>query len=266
MSNALTTQAPAGLLALTDDDLDNLAGSAKIIGAEYNVGSAYMKFSGNDGSYSTQDQPIEHGSVFIVDVLGFKRGWVCWKDEKLVERVQVSCWPHEPLPPQSSLTDHGPYAKRPDGKPAGGWVEEFSGLFTDPASGEVYKFNTSSRGGVRAMAGLWQEFAKKQKMFRDEHGQPKLPIVEIGANSFKVAGAGTKYAPTFRIVDWMDRSEYNTLAPSGETEAVEEQVEEVVEKAPPQRADARTAPAKPAPVPQTKRVGGSYKDTRSGLK
>jgi hypothetical protein len=101
-------------------------------------------------------------------------------------------------------------------------------------------------------------------MFRDEAGQPKLPVVEIGANSFKVVGAGTKHAPTFRIVDWIDRAEYNTLSPSAAPAEEQAEEAEVVEAPAKQAAPARTVKA-PVQAPKTTRVGG-YKDMRGGLK
>lgn len=251
MSQDLVAHAKnVGLVTLSD--MDQYGGIAKEIGAEYNLGS-FLQFSGKTGDYKAGDQPIDHGSALVVDILSGQRGWICWKDEKPVDRSLVPIFPPKPIPSQADLTDHGPYGKRPDGSPAGGWSEIIESVVTDPASGQTYKFGLSSKSGIRAMAKLIQEFFQKVKMYADEDGRPKLPVVEIGASSFKIAGVGTLYAPTFTIIDWMDRAEYEALSPSvpAQEEEGEEYVEEVevVEetKPAPKAAPKKTVPQR-APV------------------
>lgn len=251
MSNDLVMQAKsAGLVSMTD--MDAFAGYGKELAAEYNVLGTFLTFSGNTGDYKAGDQPVDHGTQFVVDVLAFQRGWICWKNKKPIDRAMVPIFPPQPIPSQSTLKDHGPYAKRQDGSDAEGWSEIIEGTFSDPATGETYKFGLSSKSGIRSLGKLVSEFFTKARMFVDDQNRPKLPIVEISATSFPVAGGPNKFAPVLNIVGWMDRDEYERLAPEAPTEeAAEEEVyeeaaEEIVEEIP--LAPAKTTVLKPRPA------------------
>lgn len=235
---------------MTLADLGDIGSAVKGYSDEYNLAGKFLKFSGDTGDYKCGDEPVDPGTVFAVDVLGFSRGWVCWKNKKPIDRDMVPMFPHKPMTAQGDLTDHGPYAKRPDGTDAEGWTEIVEGSWTDMATGESYKFGLSSKSGRKALVGLFKEFAQKIRMHVDDAGRPMIPLVEIDATSFPIAGGGKKFAPVFKMTgEWITREEYDSMSPSGEEGAGDdvEEVEEIpLEPAPKAAAKAPVKSAAPA--------------------
>lgn len=178
------------------------------LATEYNVPTgAFLKFSGNTGEYSNKNQPVEHGTSFAFNMMEMRKGWICWKDGKAQEQHMVRVMSHDRVMDQADLTDHGPY------KEGEGWQEQIGVQVRDLEGGEQLEFNLSSKGGRGALIRLADQYGTRARMNLDDDGNAKIPIVEVSAQSFtsKLA-AGKKWAPVFKIVDWMTVAELSLLS------------------------------------------------------
>jgi len=198
---------------------------------------AFLRFSGDTGKYTYKGSEVEYGTRFAFNVLATaKKGYICWKDGKVVEQIMIEIASSTPLPDESSLTDHGPYNE----KAGDGWRQQLGCVVRDLEGGDQMDFNLSNKSGVNALGQLFAEFGNKAPFNLDSEGNPKLPIVEVSAVSFQPKGIpGKKWAPTLRIVDWKSEAELVALDPYGEDD--ENMVGEDYDNEP---VDAVTKPAK----------------------
>lgn len=215
-------------------------------------GKAFMKFSGNDGSYSygADDVPLDNGTLLVMNARSYKRGWVIWVDSEVVYEVMKPLG--EDAPTKASLPDHGPYSEE-DG-PVEQYTIEF-GTMEEPFVEMIFQANNTSKR--RALAALLKDFGAQYKL------HPKaFPQVEISEKEFEGKTKGgrkvTKHAPIFKIVGWISEDDLNALAEgspedyepetTGTEGAPAEQAEaEAVVETPKQTAPkVTTAPAKTA--------------------
>lgn len=207
----------------------------------------YLKFNANSGEFTfgAEAEELEEGTKLAVKMRTFRRGWICWKDEAVVEEIMVKVEEGRP-PSLSELPDHGPYVVTETRKD--GWSEQAAVDFLDPATGDEYTFKLSSKSGLRALGTLLKDYGK---VYKSKPGQ--LPVIEIGSEGWmpKVKAHGKKYSPKLRIVDWLDESELASA--NGESasdyeqgEATEGETEQVETQTP---APVTQKAAAPAPAP-----------------
>jgi len=170
----------------------------------------YLKLNGNSGEY-TYGQDAEElalGTKLAVDMNSFRRGWVCWKDEAVVEEIMVSVIDGRP-PEKSELTDHGPYVVNDERKD--GWSEQVAVNFRDIETGKEFIFKVTSASAIRGLGTLLKAYGRDYKNHPGE-----LPIVALDTSSFipKNKKWGKKYAPKLEIIEWLD--ENTLLAQFGE--------------------------------------------------
>lgn len=182
--------------------------------------AVYAKFNGNSGefSYGAQSEEVETGERMAANILGARRGWICWKESEVVEEIMVPILEGKP-PAQHALPDHGPYEKHEDGT-EDGWSEQFSIAFRllgEAHDGVEITYKSSTRSAMRPFGDLLKQFSREYK-----NNPGKVPIVEFGKGSYmpKEKKHGKKYFPTFKIVEWMDEDEL--LATYGDGSSVDE--------------------------------------------
>lgn len=171
----------------------------------------FLKFNGNDGTflYGPKDdqKELSHGAQVAIRLHEYRRGWFCWKESEVVDRVMVGIMEGVPPTDANYLEDHGPYKKYDDGS-EDGWMKTGEITLFD-INGGAYAFTFGGDTKCNAFARLCGEFGKQWKLHPDE-----VPVVEIGARKFEVKGQrkGTfKYAPTYTIVGWMKEQEFVEL-------------------------------------------------------
>lgn len=250
MSNDLVTRAgQRGLAAMAAGD-NAFTGLA----AELDVPlGAFLKYSGNDGTYQFKGQIIEHGTSLLFNMNTLKKGFICWKGGKPVEQKMVLVTSGERMPVKDELTDHGPYTVEGEG-----WAEQLGVQVINPADGTTMELNLSNRSGITALTQLAQAYGTKRKFNMDDDGSYKVPVVEISARSFTLKNApGKKWAPNFEIVAWIseaEMAEYVTVSGDNDEDYDSADVEavEVVEEPAPARAKpaAKPAPARAKPAPK----------------
>ncbi|XAI95929.1 hypothetical protein [Microcystis phage Mwe-JY26] len=206
-SNAVTK---TGSNALAPHGGNPFASAADDLGAS---GGLYMKFNGNTGDFTAgaESDEVPHETKLVAMMDGFSRGWICWVDNEVVDEVMVPVIEGKP-PAESDLEDHAPpegYAKHADGT-EDGWSEQAKLVFRSLETGEDLIFKTSSKSGLRALGNLARDYGRQFRNHPDE-----LPIIELSALDFVPKAnkkIGKKYAPVFKIVDWISVSEVEALA------------------------------------------------------
>lgn len=201
MSNALTTTSGGGFLALSADAYADLEAAAADLGGGA-AGGVFLKFNGNDGifTYGSTGDELPIGSQVAFDPTSLLRGWICWKDEEVVDEVMVPFT--SKTPDKGSLTDHGPYEDKNDG-----WQEQTIVNFKmveEPFHDLVFK--ATGIGKRNAVARLMQDFIRSYK------ANPGLiPIVEVDEVEYESKAKGArgarKHAPVFKIVAWVSEEE-----------------------------------------------------------
>lgn len=254
MSNALVKAAGnKGLAALMDE-----AGAAfGAAASELNVNiGGLLSFSGNTGEFKYKGQIIDHGTVVAVYPERMRKGWVCWKGGKPIEKHVVNILGGERAKTQEELPDYGPYENETDG-----WSAVVELPLKILESQEIIDLSLSSKGGVGSLLRLGAEWSAKSKMNLDENGERKIMYVELGADGFKSPKSpGLKYAPTFKLTEWVTKAEEDEAAGIIDADADyvgDDQIEDAevveIEKTKPAAA-AKPAVAKPAP-PAANRPG-----------
>ncbi|AFO71716.1 hypothetical protein phiCbK_201 [Caulobacter phage phiCbK] len=201
----LTTRSAGGYLASQDDFYAAIANEANNLKGGGD-GKAFMKFDGNDGTYSygAEDEPLKNGTEMAANLRSYKRGWVIWVDGKVVYEEMVALQ-DGPQPSKNSLPDHGPYGEE-DG-PVEQYTIDFR-LIDEPYVEMVFQANNVSKR--RALAAFLKDFGNS---FRNHPGE--VPIIALDSNPFEGKTKGgrkvTKYAPKFKIVRWMPETELAAL-------------------------------------------------------
>lgn len=240
MSNDLVPSKGNAVALSNDDYFAALAGEAEGLKGGGD-GKAFLKFSGNDGrfSYGADDVELAAGTQLVMNPRSAKKGWVIWVASEVVyEKMVDFIDPHGPT--KASLPDHGPYGE--DDGPVEQYTMDFATL-EEPFVEMIFQANNVSKR--RAFAALLKEFGK---LFRLHPGC--YPIVEIDSNEFEAKGDDgkrkyKKYAPVFKIVDWIAEAELNAMA-EGNPEDYEQDGEQQEAAQEVEQTPAPQAPAQPA--------------------
>ncbi len=105
----------------------------------------------------------------------------------------------KPIPRHEDLgdDDRNAWETDPNGTPQDPWRECNTLPMKDPGTGQEFVFTTGSRGGIVALGKLSSKFG------RQRHKQAgRLPVIEIGADSYRHKAYGDVRYPTFDIVGW----------------------------------------------------------------
>lgn len=194
MSNDLVPS--SGQVAMSQEQL--LAGLGVTAAESKSVNSEYLQFSGREGRYSVStgsgNEPADFpvGTKVYLNIMESKKGYVCWKEKKAVDRIDCALF--KPLPPESSLEDHGPY----DEKERDGWKMFYTAFLKDVASGKQYQLQLSSPSATRAFGALIQEIIEQAPL---HNLLTETPVIVLGVESFKSNGY-KNYKPKLDLVEW----------------------------------------------------------------
>ena len=198
MSNALTQfTANANLPALSNADM-----AAALAESNADNGSAggdmnFLSFSGKTGIYALgrDKDEVDPDDRFLLDIRTIMEGWLCWKSNKPVGRVEWSVYMRATQAvDEHDLEDHGPYRSNM----GEGW-QRVMGFGVLPTDGETkpIKFTASSKSGRNAIGDLNKEI---QKRLADD--EPALPLISFEKEEFTAQGQ-KNFKPKFIIDAWV---------------------------------------------------------------
>lgn len=208
----------------------------------------YLRFNGNTGQWSVKDQILGDDFQFAFDLMNAQQGWVGWSNGKPVNKMMVSIISRTPLPNESDLP---PIEKVKD---SDGWRKVVVVSVRD-VDGEWEQMDLTLPAGEpwRPINRLIKEYGQNVRQQWDAAaGLPKVPIISVGAEAFELKKtAGKKYAPTFKIVEWI---------PHGEMQEIVAAAEAAREEAAPTAASEPETEVETVPLAEKK----SFRDQRLG--
>lgn len=154
-------------------------------------------------TFGVEQEEIDEGMQFLVNVQGFAHGYVCWASagsEKLGETI---------APLAETLPQNGPV-------PAGGRGWEFQlGMhlkgYTGGLKDQEMTYRTSSVGGKRAIVTLTQQIAAKLTTYAENVKEDAIvPVVTLGCDSYKHKTYGKIFVPEISIIKWIKMPGNNT--------------------------------------------------------
>ncbi len=172
---------------------------------------SFLKFNGMDGDFSSKELgPIEVGTKMVFNMAEYAKGYVCWKNKKMVHKTLSKMFGGAPLLSFEETQLANPHGPFDDGD---GWKEIVSlpgKMFT---GGPDMVYEPDSSGGRKAVIALAKNWGENVKFHIDPDGGLMLPVVELNARGFKSEKARrTLWAPEFKIVDWMSQREFSAIA------------------------------------------------------
>lgn len=155
---------------------------------------SFVQFSGKTGRYSVgrDKDEMDPGDKFVLDPSGNRRGWICWKGSKPVDRVDWSIFSPEQAVEEHELEDHGPYRANS----GDGWSVQRS-FMAKGLEGLQIQFSTSSVSGNNAIADLWNEISGRMRA-----AEPFFPVISFDMEEF-TAQEQTNFKPVFNIEAWV---------------------------------------------------------------
>jgi hypothetical protein len=184
--------------------------------------SLFLKM-GKDGSwvYGVEQDEIEDGAEFMVNPMGFQRGFICWKYIPEGSKEKAQKLGEVMVSADAALIE-------PSEVPEGGVKWDFQlGVHLKamddgtPIAGKEFVYRTTSVGGVRAVDTLAQQVGAH---YGREGGQ-KIPVVTLGTTSYKHAAYGKIYNPVIELVRWIDAPKAKAAAPAPTPKKIEKKVE-----------------------------------------
>lgn len=199
MSKSLATFVQtAELPALSENQIsDALSEITQDSGVQTNVD--YMSFSGKTGRYAMgRDRNEPEDTLFIVEPQSVVEGWVCWKGQKPVDRIEWSVYERaKAKKDMEELPDHSPYRES-----AGeGWnrLLGFGSVNTNSDAGDQVKFTTTSVSGRNAVSDLLTAISD-----RAASGEAHIPVIEYSSEEF-TAQEQKNFKPKFEVHAWVAR-------------------------------------------------------------
>ena len=189
-------------IAACDDVLSAFAAVAE----ELSTGAKpILKFQKGDWLLGQDGEELKPGTRLAVDMMNAERGWVRWRDGKPVERKMVRIAARVPVPARYELghDDESLWDKDGDDRPRDPWqaMIEFPARELDGERREVV-ISGGSRGWEGCCKALLAEFAQGARQ-----NTGKVPVVELGSDSYQHRTYGRVKVPALPIVAWMAEEE-----------------------------------------------------------
>jgi hypothetical protein len=160
-----------------------------------------MKF-GKDGKWTQDDVNIDK-SIMIAHVDQLVWQWTPWRDGRPGDSIVglVADMPKGLLPPRREELgdlDSKFWERDEDGKPKEPWVYGYCLIFEDE-QGRLYRWSTTSNGGLRAIGDLCGEYDRYQA-----RGGQGLPVVQLltGGYQHKDRRVGWVHTPKLSFLKW----------------------------------------------------------------
>jgi hypothetical protein len=181
-------------------------------GQEAANGGAFLKFSKGEWLLGQNDDEVELGRRLAANMDELSIGWIRWADGKPAERrMGVLAQGYKPEPrDQLGYVDQDSWELDEEGRPKDPWNFTNELPLADPGDGTQMTFSASSKGGIGAVGNLCKAYARE---YRQREG--KIPVIELGRDSYKHAKYGKTYVPVLGIVDWVENGSVPIPQPDG---------------------------------------------------
>jgi hypothetical protein len=166
-----------------------------------------LKF--NKGRYFVGDDEVPAGTEMIAHVDQIARGWIKFRDNKVVDQQIGKAVDGFVMPPREELDDRDETAweRDPSGVARDPWTQQYYLPMENTETGDVAVFVTGSHGGRKAITKLLNIFT------RNPHAG--LPIIRLNVASYRHRTFGRIETPDFPIVGRTGAPARQTIEPAG---------------------------------------------------
>lgn len=165
---------------------------------------ALLRFSKGDFIAGQENEEIPIGTRFVACMDMLKAGYVYWQSNAPVEeRMGLVAERFQP-PKRKELgdLDQGTWERDAEGRPRDPW--QFTNhLFLRDEKGEIYKFPTSSRGGLSAIGELCKAYGKH---IRQHPNQDPIVELDVGSYPHRDKAIGRVKFPIFKVVGYTNKN------------------------------------------------------------
>ena len=177
-----------------------------------------LKFTKGDYIAGSDAEEIPLGTQFVANMDMLSVGWLKWEGAKPIEPCMgLVAEAFEP-PRRRELgdLDESEWETDDNGARKDPWQFTNYLLMFEKASGEIYTFTTSSKGGLSAIGQLSKTYGKEIRQRPDSY-----PVIELGVSSYlhRDRKLGRIKVPTFKIVGGVDKKDYQAPTDDSTPEA-----------------------------------------------
>ena len=164
-------------------------------------GGVYVSFSGKLGKYSIgqESADADPNEVWLVNVMSFEAGWICWKGGNPLAKRVASVFGEPVQTPD--FNEHGPFNTN-NGE---GWSNMTAFMMRSLDKGVQGYFSVSSKSGLREFGKLQGEIAR-----RLEEGLPCWPVIQLDKESFTAKGF-KNFKPVLHVAGWLGMRQLREL-------------------------------------------------------
>ena len=205
-------------LPATAADLDPYAAYGRAVAAD---ATPFLKFVKGEFQFGADNEPLALGTKLVPNMAELKAGFIKWQNSEPINEVTVRISDGEPVPRREDLDsqDESTWEMDSNGIAIDPWGIVNTLPFKSPESGEEFVFTTGSKGGIGALGKLATAYGSH----RQKH-DGKMPIVQIGAGSYRHKTYGEVHYPVFRIVSWVSEADLMT----GKSDETEEKLDDEI--------------------------------------
>jgi hypothetical protein len=193
-TNTLTKQ-DTQLPSLNDDPY--LATAARVAAS-----AAFLKFIKGSYYFGTDENELPLGTEVVPNMIEARVGWLKWRGGEVIEEKLFPWATGHPYREDLGDMDRELWEVDDNGKALDPWAETATVPLKNPQSGEEFVFSTSSTGGRQAVSKLvmaWRHGVSQ--------GKSGLPVITLGADTYKHRKFGPVHFPVFKIVRWQDEAD-----------------------------------------------------------
>ena len=164
----------------------------------------FLKFVKGEFRFGVDDEVLPLETRLVPHMAELRDGFIKWQDGKPADETMVKIAEGKPFPQREDLGDQDKNAWEtdPNGTPQDPWQHINTLPMKNPETGQEFIFTTGSDGGIKAIGKLSSKYG------RERHKQAgKLPVIEIGSDSYHHNTYGNVKYPTFKIVGWQSEAE-----------------------------------------------------------
>lgn len=159
----------------------------------------FLKYNKGEFLYGMDAEVLPLGTRLVPDMASLAVGQIKWSDSGEVVEQRIGLVADCAAVRREDVGDHDEdlWPRDEDGKRSDPWSPVRNLPMKDPNTGTEFVFTTSSGGGNQALVrftGQWR------RQYTDNPG--KLPVMEIGSDSYPHRTYGKVHFPVFRLVSW----------------------------------------------------------------
>ncbi len=174
----------------------NTAAAYRELADEAGGAGDLLKFKRGKFFKGKDEEEVPLGACFACNMAGLARGFIKFNEDS-VEKAMAH--PGEPPLVREAMgdTDEVLWPKDDNGIAQDPWTPTWELPLKNIETGEELTFATSSTGGINTLGRVCAGYGNQLAI-----GNTAIPIVELGASSYRHKRFGTVDVPVLRIIEW----------------------------------------------------------------